>query len=118
MWSSYPLNIEAVCSERVARWRPLLNWVACIPLYIWAKILTYGAYVVSVFGWSAILFTGRMPGSFSDYLVAVLRYRWRLNAYLSVWSTATPAFGLSPARSTRATIQPSFTVRCPVGAGA
>ena len=92
MSSSYPLNGEVVCTERVARWRPLVNWVLVIPLYLWVVVLGYGAAVVSLAGWFAILFTGRLPERLGDYLVAVLRYQWRVMAFLFGLTTSYPGF--------------------------
>ena len=92
MASSYPLNGEVVCAERVARWRPLINWALVIPLYLWLMALGFGAGVVSLAGWFAILFTGRLPESFGDYLVAVLRYQWRVEAFLFGFTTGYPGF--------------------------
>jgi hypothetical protein len=92
MSSSYPLNGEVVCAERVARWRPLLNWALVIPLYLWLMVLGFGAGAVSLAGWFTILFTGRLPESFGDYLVAVLRYQWRVEAFLFGFTTGYPGF--------------------------
>jgi hypothetical protein len=92
MSSSYPLNGEVICAERVARWRPLLNWVLVIPLDLWLAVLGFGAAVVSLAGWFVILFTGRLPESFGDYLVAVLRYQWRVLTFLYGLTTIYPGF--------------------------
>jgi hypothetical protein len=78
----YPLNGEVVCAGRVSRWRPPLGWVLVIPLFLWLLMLRAGAEVVRILGWFAILFSGQLPQRFGDYLVAVLRYEWRVNAYL------------------------------------
>ena len=92
MSNSYPLTSEVVCAERVARWRPLVNWVLVIPLYLWLGVLGYGAAVVSLAGWFAILFTGRLPQPLGDYQVAVLRYQWRVAAFLYGLTTSYPGF--------------------------
>src|SRR5262249_17722456 len=92
MFISYPLNGEVVCAERVARWRPLVNWVLVIPLYLWVAVLGSGAAVVSLVGWFAILFTGQLPERLGDYLVAVLRYQWRVMAFLFGLTTSYPGF--------------------------
>jgi hypothetical protein len=92
MWSGYPLDVDVAPLDRVARWRPLFNWLLYIPLYIWSGVLRYGAYVVSFLGWFAILFTGHLPESFGNYLVAVLRYRWRTSAYLYGLTDCYPGF--------------------------
>jgi hypothetical protein len=92
MSSSYPLNSEVVCAERVARWRPLVNWILVIPLYLWLIVLEYGAAAVSLAGWFAIVFTGRLPERLGDYLVAVLRYQWRVTAFLYGLTAGYPGF--------------------------
>jgi hypothetical protein len=90
--NTYPFNVEVDCPERLARWRPVLNWVLVIPLYFWSQILAYGAFVVSLFGWFAIVFTGRLPQSFGDYLMAVFRYQWRVYSYLYGLTATYPGF--------------------------
>jgi hypothetical protein len=92
MSSSYPLNGEVACAERVARWRPLVNWALAIPLYLWLTVLAYGAAVVALVSWFAIVFTGRLPQHLGDYLVAVLRYQWRVTAFLYGLTTTYPGF--------------------------
>lgn len=92
MSSDYPLNGEIACAERVARWRPLFNWVLVIPMGLWLAVLRWGATVVSVAGWFAILFTGQLPTQLGDYLVALLRYNWRVRAYFYGLTTSYPGF--------------------------
>ncbi len=90
--SRYPLDLGAITPHRVQRWRPLLNWVLIIPLAIWSRVLQLGASVVAVLGWFVIVVTGRLPDSWSDYLIAVLRYEWRVEAFLYGWTTTYPGF--------------------------
>jgi hypothetical protein len=80
--SCYPLDGEVACTDRVARWRPLVNWILIAPLALWLVVLQFGAVVVAFLGWFAIVFNGQLPQRFGDYLVAVLRYEWRINSYL------------------------------------
>jgi hypothetical protein len=61
-------------------------------LFLWAVVLGYGAAVVSLAGWFAIVFTGRLPERLGDYLVAVLRYQWRVAAFLFGLTTSYPGF--------------------------
>jgi Domain of unknown function (DUF4389) len=89
---SYPVAGEVACAERVARWRPLVNWALVIPLYLWLLVLGYGAAIVSLAGWFAILFTSQLPQRLGGYLVAVLRYQWRVEAFLFGLTTSYPGF--------------------------
>ncbi|MGH9114816.1 MAG: DUF4389 domain-containing protein [Acidimicrobiales bacterium] len=88
----YPLNLDVASPPRVARWRPLVNWLLVVPHEIWLCVLTLGATVVAFLAWFAILLGGRMPDSWSDYLMGVLRYQWRVNAYLCAWTDVYPTF--------------------------
>ena len=92
MEGSYPLNLSVTTPSRVARWRPLVHWLLVIPLQAWLVVLSLGAAAVVFLGWFAILFTGRLPRSWSDYLVAVLRFQWRVTAYLYAWTDRYPGF--------------------------
>jgi hypothetical protein len=90
--SSYPLDGEVACVARVARWRPLVNWLLVIPLSLWLTLLAGGAAAVSFAGWFAILFAGRLPRRLGDYVVAVLRYQWRVLAFLYGLTDRYPGF--------------------------
>jgi Domain of unknown function (DUF4389) len=92
--SRYPLDLTAIAPERVARWRPLFNWLLVIPLSIWSRVLQLGASVVAILGWFVIVATGRLPETWSDYLIAVLRYEFRIEAYLYGWTTIYPGFAV------------------------
>jgi hypothetical protein len=64
------------------RWLPLVKWLLAIPHY---------------FVWFAILFTGRYPRGLFDFVVGVIRWGNRVNAYAFVLVTDKyPPFQLSP----------------------
>ena len=93
---SYPLGIDVTSPAEVERWRPLVNWLLVIPHQVWVSILILGADVLAFLGWFVILFTGRLPDSWSDYIVGVLRYQWRILAYLYAWTVDYPSFNPVP----------------------
>jgi hypothetical protein len=94
MSMTHALNTEVDDVGRVARWRPLLNWLLAVPLFLWLQILNLGATAVSVVGWFAIVFSGRLPESLGDYLMAVLRYQWRAYAFLLGFTDRYPGFAV------------------------
>lgn len=89
---SYPLGLDVTSPPTVERWRPLLNWVLVIPHQLWLAVLLLGAEVLTFLGWFAILFTSRMPDSWTDYIAGVLRYQWRVGSYLYAWTVQYPSF--------------------------
>jgi hypothetical protein len=101
MQGIHPLNLDVADPGAIARWRPLVNWILVIPLSVWLLVLSLGAAVVAVAAWFSILLTGRMRDSWGDYQMAVLRYQWRINAFLYAWTEtypglATPAGYIDP----------------------
>ena len=63
------------------RFMPLVKWFLAIPHYIVLAVLFIGAIVAAVLAWFAILFTGRYPRGFFDYMVGVGRWGLRVEAY-------------------------------------
>src|SRR5579872_5066597 len=92
MGPRYPLGADVASLPSVERWRPLVNWALVIPHQIWLGLLGFGALFVAIVSWFAILFTGRMPESWSDYIVGVSRYQWRVTCYLYAWTNVYPSF--------------------------
>lgn len=92
MGPRYPLGADVASLPTVERWRPLVNWLLVIPHTIWLGLLTLGSWFVAIVSWFAIVFTGRMPDTWSDYQVGVLRYQWRVNCYLYAWTDIYPSF--------------------------
>ena len=78
------------------RWLPLVKWLLAIPHYIVLVFLSIAAIVCVVIAWFAILFTGRYPRGFFDFVVGVLRWSLRVGAYAFLLVTDQyPPFRLS-----------------------
>jgi hypothetical protein len=79
------------------RWLPLVKWFLAIPHYIVLLFLYIAALVLSLIGWFVVLFTGRYPRSFHDFVVGILRWSVRVQAYAFVLVTDRyPPFQLGP----------------------
>lgn len=63
------------------QWLPLVKWFLAIPHYFLLFFLVIAAFVVVIISWFAILFTGRYPKGFFDFVVGVIRWGWRVSAY-------------------------------------
>jgi hypothetical protein len=94
MSGKYPVGVEVAPGARVARWRPLGNWLLALPLLLWLIVVSCGAVGVLAVAWFAIVCTGRMPGRLGDYLMGVLRYGWRVCAFLFGLTDCYPGFRL------------------------
>lgn len=89
---TYPASVTVESPERIANWRPLVHWLLAIPHLIIFEILQHLAWLLNIFGWLAIVFTGRMPQGLADFQCMYLRYTMRLYAYLAFVHERYPPF--------------------------
>jgi hypothetical protein len=66
---------------------PLVKWLLAIPHVIVLFFLWMAVMVVTFIAWFAILFTGRYPQGMFDFVVGVLRWGLRVQAYTSLLTT-------------------------------
>ena len=79
---SVHLEIDYPDVERdLNRWMPLVKWLLAIPHYLVLLVLSIGAVFAVIIAWFAILFTGRYPRGLFDYVVGVMRWSLRVQAY-------------------------------------
>jgi hypothetical protein len=79
------------------RWLPLVKWFLAIPHYIVLFFLYIAGIVLSLVGWFVVLFTGQYPRSFHDFVVGLMRWSVRVQAYTTVLVTDRyPPFQLGP----------------------
>ena len=60
---------------------PLVKWFLAIPHYIVLAFLVLAAIMVTLIAWLAILFTGTYPEGLFNYVVGVMRWCLRVQAY-------------------------------------
>ncbi len=78
------------------RWLPIVKWLLAIPHYIVLGILSAVGVIVVILAWFAILFTGRYPKSFFDFIVGIARWWLRVAAYAVLLVTDRyPPFSMS-----------------------
>jgi len=78
------------------RWLPIVKWLLAIPHYIVLGILSAVGVIVVILAWFAILFTGRYPRSFFDFIVGIARWWLRVAAYAVLLVTDRyPPFSMS-----------------------
>ena len=78
------------------RWLPIIKWLLAIPHYVALVLLIVAALFATIFAWFAILFTGRYPKGLFDFVVGVMRWGVRVNAYSFMLITDKyPPFSLS-----------------------
>ena len=78
------------------RWLPLVKWLLAIPHFIVLIVLALLAVIAVIVAWFAILITGRYPRGLFDFVVGVMRWALRVQAYAFLLVTDRyPPFRLS-----------------------
>ena len=79
------------------RWLPLVKWLLALPHYIVLAFLWVALVVAVIVAWFAILFTGRYPRDMFAFVVGVLRWSLRVEAYAFLLTTDRyPPFAMDP----------------------
>lgn len=98
--------------ERQRRWTVLLRWLLLIPHQVVLVFLSIAAVFVSIIGWFAALFLGRLPKWAADFLSLVLGYQIRVNASsMLLVDTYPPFVSDEPEYPVRVDIRPSSMSR-------
>ena len=89
----YPVRMEVEHPEKIANWRPLVQWLLVVPYYFIAYILTtIWFYLIVVISFFAILFTGKYPQALFDFSVVAQRWNLRSTAYMFFMTGKYPPF--------------------------
>jgi hypothetical protein len=92
MNAPYPATLTFDPPEKVANWRPLVNWLLAIPHFIVLYGLNLVSEVVGFVSWFIILFTGKLPPGLANLQVLYLRYSTRTYAYAAFLMEEYPPF--------------------------
>lgn len=91
----YVAAFEISYPSELNRWLPLVKWLLVIPHFIVLLFVGIGAFFVAIFGFFAVLFTGRWPRGAFDYMVGTFRWAYRVAAYFHLMVDAYPPFSLA-----------------------
>jgi len=82
---------------QLGRGMPLIKWFLAIPHGIILAVLSFVAWIIVIIAWFAILFTGRYPRGMFDFVLGVMRWGLRVEAYaFTLITDKYPPFSLSP----------------------
>ncbi len=91
------LELDRPDAAALSRGLPLIKWLLALPHYFVLLFLGIAAFFVVVFAWFAILFTGRYPRGAFGFVVGVMRWGLRVQAYAFLLITDRyPPFSLQP----------------------
>ena len=94
----------------VERWRPLVQWIWCVPHLLANGVLSAASIVVWAVSVPVVLALGRLPRWMATFQVLVLRERARTFAYLFVLRRDNPPFGWSDDARSRLSVASTSSV--------
>jgi hypothetical protein len=89
---AYPVRMAIAYPERIANWRPLVQWILAIPYLFIAGILYWLTGVLTFIAFFTILFTKQIPRSLFELMMPGFRWNLRGNAYAYFMSDRYPPF--------------------------
>ena len=108
---SYPASLQINTPERIANWRPLVQWLLLIPHHVVLAVLAAVSSVVVLISWIVILLTGKLPAGLAGFQAMYLRYSAVVWAYAYFLTDQYPPFDFdtSPADPGRTQTSVSFS---------
>ncbi len=102
---AYPVHVDAQRQDEYHRFLPLVKWLLAFPHYVVLFFLVIGVLVAKIIAFFAVLFTGRYPRGIFDFVLGVLRWSWRVTAYVYLLRDEYPPFSLDDDPSYPATLE-------------
>lgn len=85
----YPLRYDVEYPEKLSRWLIFLKWLFAFPHYVILYLVPAGNLPIAAL--LMILFRRKYPRWWFDFLVSLLRYQYRVGAYLLLMRDDFPA---------------------------
>jgi roadblock/LC7 domain-containing protein len=93
----HPATVQLDSDTRMARWRPLVQWLLAVPHLVVTDVLNTLRCVLTVVSLVTVVFTKRIPRSVFDAIAMTYRYEWRTVSYALFLHDDYPPFDFTPA---------------------
>lgn len=93
----YPAQLEFQDDARIARWRPLVQWLLAIPQLLIVNVLSSLRNILTLISFFTVLFTKKIPRPLFDVIAMTYRYEWRTLSYVMFLHEDYPPFDFQPA---------------------
>jgi hypothetical protein len=94
--ATYPVQLDLSIDSRIARWRPLVQWLLAIPHLAVSSVLTSLRQLLTLVSFVTVLFTKRIPRQVFDAIAMTYRYEWRSTSYALFLHDEYPPFDFQP----------------------
>jgi hypothetical protein len=91
-----PARFSIQYPERMSRLLIFVKWLLAVPHYVALFFLAVAAFVAWIIAFLAVVILGRWPVGLRGFLVGVVRWGTRVQAYVYLLTDVYPPFSLSP----------------------
>ncbi|OGO30134.1 MAG: hypothetical protein A2Z29_07495 [Chloroflexi bacterium RBG_16_56_11] len=92
----YPMELKFQYPEKLSRLSTFFRIILAIPHFVVLYFINIAAGVILFLSWWAILFTGRYPKSFYDFVAWYTQWNMRVTVYLNLMTDKYPPFSGEP----------------------
>jgi hypothetical protein len=92
----YAATVELDTDTRLARWRPLVQWLLAIPHLIVTDVLNTLRCILTAVTLVTVVFTKKIPRSVFAAIAMTYRYEWRTVSYALFLHDDYPPFDFTP----------------------
>src|SRR4051794_32605722 len=96
MSTAYPVRLDLTADTRIARWRPLVQWLLAIPHLAISSVLRTLRQLLTLVSLVTVVFTKRIPRPVFDAIAMTYRYEWRSTSYALFLHEEYPPFDFLP----------------------
>jgi len=96
---SQPVTFTFDPPDRVANWRPLVNWILALPHYLILYGLRILSEAIALISWFAIVFTGSLPEALAGIQMMYMRYEVRTYTFAAFLREDYPPFAFGTVAS-------------------
>lgn len=89
-----PATISIARPQNLSRGLIWIKWLLAIPAFFVLFVYGIGAVVALVIAFFTVLFTGKWPESWRNYVIRVARYSYKVNMYYNLMTDVYPGFSV------------------------
>lgn len=87
-----PASLSMTRPQNLSRGLIWIKWLLVIPAYFVLFVYAIGAMVALVIAFFTVLFTGKWPESWRNYVIRVARYSYKVTTYYNLMTDVYPGF--------------------------
>ena len=107
--AAYPVVTEFDRQDEYNRWLPLVKWLLLVPHFFALVFIGIGAAFALWWAFFVVLFTGKFPQGVHSFVVGVVRWATRVNAYAMLMTDTYPPFSMDEDQEYPARIDIAYT---------